>query len=127
MVNCCCLPILDNLCYDYIFYPGLTRKPAIDILVNGSLVKNKVNLNADEAYEFNASGTLDLDGDDLIFSWDFGDGTNDTGPIVTHSYTDEQKTYQLRLTVSDGQDEAKWHVTVKINNQTGGNGQGQGS
>ncbi len=91
------------------------RKPAIDILVNDSLVENKVTLTANETYEFNASGTLDVDGDDMTFLWDFGDGINATGAVVTHSYTDEQKTYQLWLTVSDGQEEAKWHVTVKIN------------
>lgn len=90
------------------------REPAIDILINDGVVKNKVTLNANETYEFNASGTLDLDGDELTFSWDFGDGTNATGAVVTHSYSDGQKTYQLWLTVSDGQDEAKWHVTVKI-------------
>ncbi len=91
------------------------RKPAIDILVNDSLVEKTVTLTANETYEFNASGTLDVDGDDMTFLWDFGDGTNVTGDVVTHSYTDEQKTYQLWLTVSDGQEEAKWHVTVKIN------------
>ena len=91
------------------------RKPAIDILVNDSLVEKTVTLTANETYEFNASGTLDVDGDDMTFLWDFGDGTNVTGAVVTHSYTDEQKTYQLWLTVSDGHDEAKWHVTVKIN------------
>lgn len=91
------------------------RKPAIDILVNGSLVEKNVTLTANETYEFNASGTLDVDGDDMTFLWDFGDGINATGVVVTHSYTDEQKTYQLWLTVSDSQEEAKWHVTVKIN------------
>jgi len=87
---------------------------------NKSKIRNmignrKLTLTANETYEFNASGTLDVDGDDMTFLWDFGDGTNVTGDVVTHSYTDEQKTYQLWLTVSDGHDEAKWHVTVKIN------------
>lgn len=91
------------------------RKPVIDILVNDSLVEKNVTLTANETYEFNASGTLDVDGDDMTFLWDFGDGINATGAVVTHSYTDEQKTYQLWLTVSDGQEETKWHVTVKIN------------
>lgn len=91
------------------------RKPAIDILVNDSLVEKNVTLTANETYEFNASGTLDVDGDDMTFLWDFGDRINATGAVVTHSYTDEQKTYQLWLTVSDGQEEAKWHVTVEIN------------
>ena len=90
------------------------RKPAIDILINGSLVKNTVTLSANVTYEFNASATLDLDGDELNFTWDFGDGTNATGSVVNHSYAGDQNTYQLWLTVDDGTDEARWHVTVRI-------------
>jgi hypothetical protein len=96
------------------------RKPAIDILINGSVVKNTVDLDSNVNYEFNASGTLDLDGDTLTFQWDFGDETNATGAVVTHNYSGDRRTYQLWLTASDGQDEAKWHVTVKIDRKNGG-------
>jgi hypothetical protein len=99
------------------------RKPAIDLLVNGSVVTKKVTLESDIEYEFNASGTLDLDGDELTYSWDFGDGTEDTGAIVNHNYTNESITYQLWLTVSDGTEYAKYHIVVKIDTSKGkGNG-----
>jgi hypothetical protein len=101
------------------------RKPAIDLLINGTLVKNTVTLDANVTYEFNASGSLDLDGDELTYTWDFGDGTTSNGSVVDHQYTDDEKTYQLWLTVSDGVDDGKWHVVVKINQQTG-NGNGHG-
>ena len=100
------------------------RKPAIDILVNGSLVKNQVTLNADVNYTFNASGTLDLDGDDMTFLWDFDDGTTATGSVVYHNFTNDKRTYQVWLTVNDGQEESKEHITVKID-QSGGQGNGQ--
>ena len=103
------------------------RKPAIDIMVNDSLVKNQITLDADVNYTFNASGTLDLDGDNLTYTWDFGDGTTDTGSVVVHSFTDDKNTYQVWLTVNDGQEDSTEHITVKINQSSGqGNGQGNG-
>jgi hypothetical protein len=95
------------------------RKPAIDLLVNGSVVKNKVTLEADTEYEFNASETLDLDGDELTYSWDFGDGTEKNGSVVNHTYTNDSKTYQLWLSVSDGTEYSKYHIVVKINTSKG--------
>ena len=90
------------------------RKPAIDLLVNDTVVKNKVTVEADVEYEFNASGTLDLDGDPLNYSWDFGDDTTAYGPVINHNYTNQKNTYQLWLYVSDGTATAKYHILVKI-------------
>lgn len=91
------------------------RKPAIDITVNGTIVNNKIDLNASVDYIFNASSTLDLDGDELNYTWDFGDGSSDFGGEVIHSFTDINRTYQVWLVVSDGQEESREHFTVKIN------------
>lgn len=111
------------------------RKPVIDLLINATIVKNNVYLDGNVTYEFNASGSIDLDeGDVLTYTWDFGDGENATGSVVTHKYSEDKNTYQLWLTVSDGTDDAKYHITVKINKSTGngnsengnqGNGNGQ--
>ena len=88
------------------------RKPAIDVVINDIVVKNKITLDANVEYEFNASGTLDLDGDDLNFSWDFGDNTTGFGAVVNHTYSGEKQTYKLILTVSDQNHSAVWRITV---------------
>jgi PKD repeat protein len=50
---------------------------------------------------FDASGTSDADGDDLTYSWDFGDGTDaQGGTSVTHTYN-AGGVYSVRLTVDD--------------------------
>ena len=95
------------------------RIPAIDLLINGSVIKNKATLEAGVDYEFNGSGTLDLDGDELNFEWDFGDGTNASGSIVFHNYSDDNITYQLWLTVDDGTEYAKYHIVIKIDSKGG--------
>ncbi len=99
------------------------RAPAIDIVVNNSRDKH-VTVDVNESITFNASGTYDVESDTITFTWDFGDETNDTGAVVTHSYS-ESGTYQVTLTVSDGEleDTAKITITVK---QSGGQGNGPG-
>lgn len=50
---------------------------------------------------FDASCSSDSDGDTLTYTWEFSDGSSDTGALVNHSFaTAGQKT--IRLTVSDG-------------------------
>lgn len=51
---------------------------------------------------FGAFGSSDRDGDELGYSWDFGDGSpSATGAMVTHTY-DEPGRYDATLTVTDG-------------------------
>ena len=101
------------------------RAPAIDILVNGTLVKNNARIIVDEDVEFNASATLDVDGDELTFTWEFGDGTTEEGAVVTHNYS-SAGTYHLTLTVTDGTDEAIAVVTINVHVRESGNGNGNG-
>ncbi|MCM8778659.1 MAG: PKD domain-containing protein, partial [Candidatus Omnitrophica bacterium] len=49
---------------------------------------------------FDASASLDPDGDVLSYFWDFGDGTKGEGVKVKHSYT-QPGTYSVILTVRD--------------------------
>ena len=100
------------------------RAPAIDILVNGTLVKKNTWIDPEAEIEFNASDTYDIDGDPLAFKWDFGDGVNASGAVVTHSYSDSNKKYTLTLTVFDGSDEALGIITINVH--VNGNGQGPG-
>jgi len=53
-----------------------------------------------EPITFNATDSYDADGTIVSYFWDFGDGTNTTGVIVDHSYTNNG-TYTVTLTVID--------------------------
>lgn len=103
------------------------RAPAIDIVVNGTVVKNILTIDADVNYTFNASGTLDLDGDDLTFDWDFGDGTTSNESVVVHKFADSNQPYNVTLTVNDGTDEISETIKVHINQASGGQGNGNGN
>jgi len=54
----------------------------------------------DQDITFNASSSYDPDGYITNYEWDFGDGTNGTGEIVTHSYSNFG-IYTVNLTVID--------------------------
>jgi probable HAF family extracellular repeat protein len=63
---------------------------------------------------FDSMGSSDQDGDELSYSWDFGDGSSATGARTEHAYT-TNGTYISSLTVDDGQtsDLAQLDITVK--------------
>jgi len=95
------------------------RAPAIDILVNNSR-GNHLSVDVNTSITFDASGTFDVEGDEISFNWDFGDGTEGSGVTINHTYV-EIGTYQVVLTVSDGdlEDTAKITVTVKKESNQG--------
>lgn len=51
---------------------------------------------------FNAADSYDPNGDELTYTWDFGDGTTAEGVEVSHTYTGIDSA-DVTLTVSDGQ------------------------
>ncbi|MCP4412087.1 MAG: PKD domain-containing protein, partial [Gammaproteobacteria bacterium] len=50
--------------------------------------------------EFDGSKSFDADGDNLTYTWDFGDGNTGEGAQVTHVYTTIGK-FVVTLTVND--------------------------
>jgi len=54
----------------------------------------------DEEITFNGSSSYDPDGEIVEWFWDFGDGTNVTGEIITHSYSNAG-IYLVGLLVTD--------------------------
>jgi glucose/arabinose dehydrogenase/PKD repeat protein len=51
--------------------------------------------------QLSSAGSSDPDGDPLTYSWDFGDGSTDTGANPSHTYSDTG-VHNATLTVSDG-------------------------
>jgi chitodextrinase len=67
---------------------------------------------------FDGSKSSDSDGTILSWSWNFGDGTNGSGKIITHVYT-TPGTYQVNLTVTDNDRAINTDtsaVILKVNN-----------
>jgi PKD repeat protein/KaiC/GvpD/RAD55 family RecA-like ATPase len=68
-----------------------------------------------ENVTFNATSSLDLDGQIVGYFWDFGDGNTSTDNIATHSYADNG-TYTVTLTTTDNDglnDTALGTITVQ--------------
>jgi hypothetical protein len=53
-----------------------------------------------ETITFNASTSSDPDGYIASYAWDLGDGTSQTGPVITHAFTPAGD-YAVTLTVTD--------------------------
>ncbi|MFA5772424.1 MAG: S8 family serine peptidase, partial [Thermoplasmata archaeon] len=59
----------------------------------------------DSPITFDASGSIDPNGDTLIYSWNFGDGTTGTGKTVNHTYSNAGSC-TVSLTVKDSKNNA---------------------
>ena len=77
-----------------------------------------------ESILFDASSSLDPDGQIVDFIWDFGDGTSQRGTRLSHSY-DQLGLYEVELTVVDNGGEASTishTMTVHTQSVSGGCG-----
>ena len=75
----------------------VTEAPVIVLVINND------DPTAPAVCEFDASGSSDPDGTIVSFDWEFGDGNNGSGSIVTHTYQfPGSYPAKLRVTDSDG-------------------------
>jgi mono/diheme cytochrome c family protein len=71
-----------------------------------------------QTINFDGSASADPNGDPLIFSWDFGDGSTGSGVSPTHSYT-AAGNYTVILVVNDGEfDSAPAESSAEISDPT---------
>ena len=78
---------------------------------------------------FDASASADTDGILVAHDWDFADGTNDAGEVVTHTFNNDG-TYRVVLTVVDDAGEAvtaETTITVSSGDATYGDASGDGT
>lgn len=68
---------------------------------------------------FDASASTDADGDNLTYTWDFGDGSNGSGETLDHTYQNPGS-YTAYLTANDGQFTHKDSVVITVNNANPG-------
>ncbi len=72
--------------------------------------------NLDQPVVFDGSGSLDIDNDPLVYSWDFGDGSTGAGINPSHQYS-ILGDFDIILTVDDGRGGVNSAAsTVKIGN-----------
>ncbi len=88
---------------------GATDEDTLTIIVNDPIVNNtlpQANAGLDQSefvgnvVSFDGSNSVDPDGNIVLYSWNFTDGTTETGATPTHTFTTAD-TYNVVLTVTD--------------------------
>jgi len=83
-------------------------EPIIDVVLSS----NEITLG--ESIQFDASGSIDLDGTITSYTWNFGDGTSATGDGVDHTYTTDG-IFNVSLVVKDNDNhQSFWNSTINV-------------
>ncbi len=81
-------------------------------IIDAVLSSNEITLG--ESIEFDASGSTDLDGTIVSYTWNFGDGTITTDDVVDHTYaTDGIFNVSLVVEDNDGH-QSFWNSSVNV-------------
>ena len=92
-------------------YTTGNRPPTARFATTTNAANRTVSLSATDSY--------DLDGDELTFQWEFGDGTSATGETAAHTYGGTEEHFDVTLTVKDQLGAVgKTTVTVFPDNRT---------
>lgn len=62
---------------------------------------------------FDASATVDPEGDPLTFNWSFGDGSSGTGAITSHTF-DNPGVYTVAISVNDGEFTSQGSINITV-------------
>ncbi len=62
---------------------------------------------------FDASATVDPEGDPLTFNWTFGDGNSGTGAITSHTF-ENPGVYTVSISVSDGEFTSQGSINITV-------------
>jgi PKD repeat protein len=89
------LTVTDNL--------GRTGTKTVEVsVVNEAPVAEFSATQSELSVSVDGTASEDPDGSIAAYAWDFGDGSNDTGPTASHTYA-AGGTYDVTLTVTDNQ------------------------
>jgi len=98
--------------------------PVPEISVDGVVITDELVLLTDQRVQFSARGTTDnVPLDELIFTWDWGDGQTEDGRGAAeagHSWVDGSAdgiVYTLTLTVDDGLHSVEHSIYIKVLNR----------
>ncbi len=69
------------------------------------------NAAVNEELQFDGSGSVDAEGPITNYEWNFGDGTTQTGSMVSHSF-DTPGIYLVNLTVTDAENQTGSAMTI---------------
>ncbi|MBL7857984.1 MAG: PKD domain-containing protein [Cyclobacteriaceae bacterium] len=88
-------------------------EPIVDVVVTPA----EVTLG--ESMQFDASGSVDLDGSIVSYTWNFGDGATASGDVVEHTYAMDG-IFNIALVVEDNSGlKSYWNSSVNILPATG--------
>jgi len=101
--------------------------PEIKRICFGGNLKPVISVNPEIVFgigeleiSFDASQSYDPEGEELSFSWDFGDGVSGSGPEISHTYlpdSDQTENFHTRLVVTDTEGAfSEQIIPVSLNN-----------